>query len=320
MVKEPVHHSEFGKTLHLPEVREGELLSVLHEFFEYKTVPLSSSIRRFGEESEGPYLDIEFKDDGTISTIQGHLTEAQKTALSAHISSILIENQKQVVGQGLGFSAYHRVAGFYRYKDFFQILPIPADAPHAPMLMAPHPFILQFKYSSCPNSSINGYRRMEKTAKLARILNSLSTNPISVHPKYTRHFWGILKNGEISVRLVQQAYGYSGFVPELADFSFSNQMPSIKLFPTAEYYDPSFFSEEYEQVFPDLIGQYLDKVLSLIPEDSEQFTLASAWFAQVAEMWPASRSAALIAVVSAIEALLDHKYEICSECKQAKYG
>jgi len=318
----PVGYSELIELLHLKEVRQSELLCVLHKFFEYHTNPISDSARRFGNE-ESSYLDVQFKkSDGTITTISGTLDKTTKRALSDHIKRTLLENQKEIVGQSLCFSEHDVVRGFYRYKDVFQILPIPDDAPHAPMIVASHPFVVQFKYSCCPDQSINGYRRAEKTARLARILNAVCRNAISAPPRYTQHFWGITKDKGLSSQLIQQGYGYDGFKPELTDFSVTDGIAAIRLFPTAKYYDYDIDSlpDDYAQAFPDSADQYLDKVFSLKPEDAKKFDIASAWFSQVNGLWPVSSSAALIAVVSAIEALLDKEYETCSECKQPKFG
>jgi hypothetical protein len=320
MKPERVCHPEIAETLHLTAVKEPELLCVLHKFFEYRTNPLSRSVRRFGDEKEGSYLDVQFKADGAIANIDGMLDKDRNIALSDHITLTLLENQKEAVGQSVCFSEHDAVRGFYRYKDVFQVLPIPAGAPHAPMIMAPHPFVLQFSYSSCPDKSINGYRRMERAAKLTRVLNTLCRNAISTQSRYMRHFWGFSKGNEPAIQLTQESYGCPGFVPELTDFSLTDGIPPIKLFPAVNYYDVDFFSGDYDQAFPDSIEQYLDQVFSLKSEEAEKFEIASAWFSQVKDLWPVSSSAALIAVVSAIEALLDKKYEICPECKQPKFG
>lgn len=318
MKPEKVDKANGSEILHLKEVREPELLCVLHKFFEYHTNPISRSIRRFGNESAGSYLDIQFNLKGMVATVTGSMSKTQQSALSNQVVATLLEKQYEVVGQSIGFSENAPVRGFYRYKDAFQILPIPSEAPHAPMMVAPHPFVLQFKYLSCQDSSINGYRRAEKTAQLTRILNSLCTNAIFAPSRYLRHFWGFSDPNKIT--LMQPGYGYAGFLPEVAHFSDTSEMSPIKMFPAKDYYHIDFFSGEYDQALPDSIEKYLDKVLALSAADAERFAIASGWFSQIRDLWPVSSSAALIAVVSAIEALLDKKYEICSECKQPKFG
>lgn len=97
-----------------------------------------------------------------IEKMEGALDDIRAKALAEQVSSTLLENQKEAVGQSFCFSRHDAVQGFYRYKDIFQLIPIPATAPHAPMIMADHPFILQFRYLACPDPAINGHRRTEK--------------------------------------------------------------------------------------------------------------------------------------------------------------
>lgn len=50
------------------------------------------------------------------------------------------------------------------------------------------------------------------------------------------------------------------------------------------------------------------------------FAIASTWFSQTPILWHESSSAALISLVSAIEALLEKKSEICEKCNQPKFS
>ena len=186
-------------------------------------------------------------------------------------------------------------------------------------MVADHPFILQFRYSSCSDQTINGYRRTEKTVKLTRVLNTLCRSAISSSPRYAQHFWGIYTDKEFSCRFTQEGYGYPNFTSELKDFSGTNETPPIKFFPAAMYYDIDFFPGDYDVTLPDSIEKYLDKVFSLKPDHAKQFDIPSTWFCQVKDLWPRSSSSALIAVVSAIEALLEKNYESCNACGQPKF-
>lgn len=319
MKTEHMTHSTLASIVHLPVVEESELLCVLHSFFKYATYPLPGQARRFGDEKAGHYIDVHFKADGTIASLEGELDRTQAEALSNQVSSILIRNQTLGIGQSLCFTAHDAVEGVYRYKDIFQVLPIPEDAPHAPMLVADHPFVLQFRYSSCSDGTINGHRRMEKAIKLTRTLNTLCSNAVFPPPRYVQHFWGILPEKEFTSRVIQEGYGYPGFSPELKDFSNKNHLTPIQIVPAATYYDFDFFSGGYAVTLPDSIEEYLDKVFSLKGHDADKFEIASAWFSQVRPLWRHSSSSALIAVVSAIEALLDKTSEPCKECGQPKF-
>lgn len=318
MKTERLTHWTLAKIVQLPLVKEPELLCVLHSFFKYATYPLPGRARRFGDEKAGHYVDVHFKTDGTIATMEGELDKTQANALSNQVSSTLIENQTPVVGQSLCFTDHDAVEGVYRYKDVFQLLPIPADAPHAPMIAADHPFVLQSGYLSCSDETINGHRRVEKAVKLTRILNALCGNAVFPSPRYVKHFWSILPEKEFSCGVIQEGYGYPGFAPELKEFSKSEFAP-IQIVPAKTYYDLNFFSGDYAVTLPDSIENYLDRVFALKGQDAEKFEIASTWFSQVRALWRHSSSSALIAVVSAIEALLDKNSESCKECGQPRF-
>lgn len=159
-----------------------------------------------------------------------------------------------------------------------------------------------------------------KKIRISRILNSFCNTAISCSPRYVQNFWINPTKKEPTSRLAQEGYGYLGFAPELEDFSGTDETPAIRFFPAAEYYDISFYSGGYDFTVPDSIETYLDKVFSLEPTPARQFDIASAWLSQVNGLWPHSSSSALIAVVCSVEALLEKSHEVCTACRQPKFG
>jgi hypothetical protein len=321
MTLKRLRHSDVADVLHLAKVKESELLSVLLSFFN-RAKWLSQSVRRFHNEGTNSHVDVTFDAEGKIQEISSELKNEEITALSDSVSAALLENQKETVGQSLCFSRQYAVKSFYRYKDAFQVLPIPAEAPHAPQAFADHPFVLQFTYVSCRDISINARRRAENAVKLMRILGIPTRSAIFPGPRYTGFLWGspLDKDSDFTSRWIQEGYGFSGFVPELPDFSSALGTPRMNLCPAAKYYGEHFFPAADELVFPDIIDEYLDKVFALNPEDSKNFAIASTWFSQIRTLWKESSSAAFIAAVSAIEAVLEKKAETCSSCGQPKFG
>ena len=308
--------------VHDPRVNESELLTVFHSFFEYATNPLPRRGRRFGDEKQGRYIDVHFDSKGKIAKIVGKLDDSEAKVLANHIGSVLLDSQEEAFSRTVCFSLHDAVQGYYRYKDIFQIVPVPPVAPHAPVIVADHPFVLEFKYLSCPDQTVATYRRTETAAKLARILNTLCNTSISVGSVYVRHFWGMVPEGkQTTSRWIQEGYSCSGVVlPTGAPFSNTQHLEPIKLFPTSEYYNDTFFPGNYALALPDSSERFLDKVSSLGVNDAKAFEVASIWFAQVKNLWPRAQSCALMALVSSIEALLDKQHETCVACGQPKYG
>jgi hypothetical protein len=302
-------------------VDHSELLTLFHSHFNYATIPLAGRVRRFGEPNQGRYLDVHFNKDGTITNLDGKLSASDQRALMHKIRSTLLENQKQAFGQAICFAQNNSVNGFYRYRDAFQIVPIPPDAPHAPMIVADHPFRLEFQYVSCADAMIDTYRRIATAAKLTRILNTLCNTSVSTRSTYARYFWGMLADvTPITFQWIQEGYGYSDFSPQLDSFSSTEQLSPVRTYPPHQYYDDMFFPGDYALALPASIERYLDKVSSLPESLATSFERASIWFARIQDLWPHASSSALVAAVTAIETLLAKDAEKCSECGQPKYS
>jgi hypothetical protein len=154
---------------------------------------------------------------------------------------------------------------------------------------------------------------------LTRTLNVVCRPAILPPSRYLRFFWSSLVPVQSAPKWLQAGYGYPGFIPELAAFSELPETQTIRLYPGDQYYGDKFMAEDHAMALPDTVDDFLNKVFSLNTEDSKRFAIASAWFSQVPTLWRESNSAAFVAVVSALEALLDKTSEVCRECKQSKH-
>jgi hypothetical protein len=274
-------------------------------------------VQRFGPGPDGSTLELSFDSHGAITPISSTLSTGASKALSAHISTSLISEQDEAIAQTICFSRNRVVKGVYRYRDTFQVLPVPADAVDTPVMAADHPFLLQFKYVRCPDREVDSMRRTEKTAKLYRILNVACRASLLLRSRYVNFFWSSFCDEKMTSKWLQEDYRYSSFKPGLTDFSDASDIPRIQLYPKDEYYKDSFFPDDLHQVsLPDVIDEYLDKVLGLSSTDSQKFAIASSWFSQLPRLWHESSSSAFVAIVSAIEALIEKKSETCKACHQ----
>jgi hypothetical protein len=309
---------KLNEALYIGSVNSSELLSILLSFFK-RAGGISHSVLRYGPSLSGSYLDIVFDSEGSIEGVTSTLSDSEIDALSCHVRAMLVENQKEALAQTICFSPHLTVRGLYRYKDMFQILPIPQSAADVPMIMADHPLILQFKFVSSPDAGINSKRQVKEAATFIRILGVVCRPKILPKSRYTRFFWSTSFDNEMVARWLQEGYGYSGFRPELAEFSAASECPPIKIYPSAEYYGDKFMTDDYEFALPDVVDEYLDKVFALNIEDSRKFSIANTWFSQVHALWYESSSSAFVAGVSAVEALIEKKSDVCKECGQPRH-
>lgn len=225
------------------------------------------------------------------------------------------------VAQTICFSRNKEVRGAYRYRDLFQLLPIPDHAVHAPVIASDHPFILQYKYSGCPDRAEDSVRRTKKRITLTRILNVACNTSILSRSRYLHFFWSSFCDEGMTSKWLQEDYRYPGFQPFLTSFDELSSFPRMKMYSKIEYYSGRFTPEVLDEVaLPDSIDEYLDKVFALNADDSRRFSIASTWFSQLSNLWMESNSSAFVALVSAIEALIDKTSEVCETCHQPKFS
>jgi hypothetical protein len=301
-------------------VNHSELLSALFSHFKFVSHPLPGGGRRLGVENEGGCVDVHFTKDGTIQSLQAHLDASGQKALASFLSLVFVDSKSESIGRQICFSLHDQVKGVYRHKDRFQIMPVPPDAPHAPMIVADHPFVLEFKYRACPDRYVDSHRRSETAAQLVRTLNIFCNTPISTASIFTRFFWGRPAGAAYACEWIQEGYGYPGFYSISDEFSNAECISPISLFPADAYYSPGYFPGDYALSLPSSIGEFLEMAFQLEEHDARAFAIAGIWLAQVNELWPRAQSAGLVAVVSAIEALLEKDEVTCSECGQPKFA
>ena len=129
---------------HVKKVDSQELLQVLLSYFGHAegNKPRGYRYKKTGKDF---FLDIQIdaaERIGKISLSHGFPNE-ELDRIESKIKETLINNQNLRIGQVVGFSS-ERVEGCFRYKDLFQIIPVPYNAPKPKVMVADHPFILQF--------------------------------------------------------------------------------------------------------------------------------------------------------------------------------
>src|SRR5437899_3282396 len=80
-------------------------------------------------------LRITYRDDDIAAIDVGPALKAEDiTALLQRLQSDVLDSPGRKIG-GVVLFAHVPTQGFFRYKDIFQILPVPADAPRPPFVM-----------------------------------------------------------------------------------------------------------------------------------------------------------------------------------------
>jgi hypothetical protein len=114
---------------------------------------------------------------------------------------------------------------------------------------------------------------------------------------------------ELKSIYLQEGYSWSGAVGETEDFSNVHNIPALKQIKPQEYLTRRGISIDQNLDVPEDLELLLDKFFALSPEDRDKFLRASYWFQLAADIFSRSKSAAFVALVSAIEAFISGEYQ-----------
>lgn len=209
--------------------------------------------------------------------------------------------------------------GFYRYRDRFQILAVPPEAPR-PMIamLASNPFLLEVRYrrSRDPMTAMLRKERAEREIEL--LLAVFLWLPIE-RLGNARFRW-VLKSGEPQTTSAHQQEGYHwpGDRPVREAFSPIQNLAPIPLMEPAVYYARFNYSVADSLDLPSNLTVMFDSFFSLGAQDQQSFLRAAYWFHDASNVWAKSHSAAFTAMVSAVEAIMSPApaSPACPSCKR----
>lgn len=235
------------------------------------------------------------------------------------IQSELLASSPQRIGRSVLFSTYP-VNGYYQAAQFFQILPVPSQAPQLPFIVGGHPFLIEFTFRSSSNPTININRRMREASELTMLRNTILEGTITRLGNSARHHWVILPHGpgeKINYGHLQEGYSYEGFRFENEHFTSLEGLGAIKPAKSPEYFAPRILPGHFLEV-PNSMNQLVTRYFSLTKETQQRFLRSTFWFQQSTQA--NSRSAALLSLIYAIDALVppDTTTSACPICKQSR--
>ena len=285
--------------LHLDEVNHLELAEALLFIFGGS----SGTEKGYIYQKDTNTLEVKFNEVGNLIEnviLSDNFPDEKVQEIEQAVVEKLIDNQEEKYAQGICFTA-GPVAGFFRYKDLFQFLPVPDSAPKPPDMTSPQPFILQYKYSSSSDGMISAFRRGKEFSKWVRLLNVFLNRPIFLQDNTsTLRTWVMVPSNNHRSECLQNGYNYDGFSGLVA--SFSSFDTPVEAIAPEHYYDARGVDGSDLKV-PNNLEQLFDKALSLRAKEWKKFYRASTWYAQSRDIWGNSRSSSFVALVSALESL-----------------
>jgi hypothetical protein len=297
------------------EVDQEELLLVLLDHFGSAEAPESTRIWFYRGGDRDTRLEIFLKNDGTIRAILPSTTfpGEELSQIRELVIGALKGEPGPAFGQKVGFCR-GRVTGYFRYGDLFQILPVPEHAPQP--TSGDFPFLFQYAYPSSPSWSIRQHRASRRSRQYVGLLNVLSNTRLHTGSRYTRFFWALHDN--FISAWEQEGYSYEGLTGAIDGFSEPASITPIGRVNPSVYYDATGGGGPLS--LPQDIEQALDVAFDLPGKRLRQLHHALLYLDASESVWEESKSLSYIALISALEALMETPaVEDCERCGQPMY-
>lgn len=268
------------------------------------------------------FLEVVLNKRGGIVQIdpEHKVPKEEVEAIERFIKDALLDDKGYRVGQTVCF-LIGTVERSFTCK-YFQILPVPPQAPKPTMGIMQYPFLFQYVYPTSSNMAVDRIRRQETEQRYLNLLSLFLHPTIEQNPKSYHSGWTFDRESQQSEeRFLGYVYDFHNFSPSVDAFGDTSGYQITALVPASEYYTgiqvyfPNVIvAGDTELKLPDNVVSSFDKVEGLSTKDRENFLRACHWLRLAQIQRPISPSSSLISLVSAVECLIEKNS--CSDCHQ----
>lgn len=217
------------------------------------------------------------------------------------------------------------VNGWWRYRDRFQILPPPANAPTPNELLGDWPFLLEAIFTSPPHPKATISARMREGNTLRLLL------PVLIRgPRFQPNFYSPLKLWVIPTQAdvtqpqwplyAQEYYDVPGRA--IGDPNLTDMTPreAARLVPPQDYYVLKGRTGDEVVEIPSNLESLFDAFYALAPELQAIYLRSCYWFNLGRVVFHYSASMSFLALVVAIESLIAKEApHVCNVCEKDHY-
>jgi hypothetical protein len=262
-------------------------------------------------------IKLRFAKDDSLKDIGAGpaLTPEREAAIASAITDALTQTASRVFRHVL-FAA-HKLIGSWRYKDRFQLTPVPPEAPQLNCLVGDHPFILETKITGSKDGFITSRHARQALREHELLLAGLINTGVHELPTRPWHgYWVLLPNEVYKTTYLMPGYHYP--MPQSEDFT-SITTPA-RLLPTPDMFGPYSMTAGIPFAIPNDLTETLGTYYALPPNTRQQFLRSCYWLQYANHAFLHSSSAALMAVVTAAEVLFPPpSAPKCTTCGQRQY-
>jgi hypothetical protein len=270
--------------------------------------------------SEAPALSVEFTKRGEIATVRTELDEAMISRIADKLAQVLLSPTVTKISRIFAF-AYREFDGYLRSENFV-LRKAPEDAPRPPGGIGDFPFVVEAGFDATPDALTNIIRADRQHYELLLWL-SVIVPGVRIPARTVNFSWAELAHQEgtdIRERKPQwvlDRYSIDSLTRFSDSFTAQGSLPDISKVPTKEYYGR--FGADFDAAMdvPTAFDDWQRKFRTLDGLARVKFLRAAFWLQHAVRVQSISQSAALTALIQAIESLLP-SYSSGEECHTCK--
>ena len=322
--------------LHVGDVDQTELELVIQSHFHFAHAPNPYEVR-YGphdpHQQQPPALILHYsKRSARITGIERgpNLGPDDIAKIAEKVEALLLSTPASCFGQMVMFSRLP-LNGWFRYKDRFQLIPVPPEAPRpAPGMWAlgGFPLLMQYRVAGSPDPAIQNLRRFNTSRELELLCTVLSQHIEGGIPPMMRYHWFTVAAHDPQQQRTEfgpEGYGWPAFNRSfMSEYSSVETWKPVPRMPHEDYFGQSNLSVGADLMLPDTFEMLLDAYFQRGEEDRDRFIRASHWY-QFATYRTAGHhaTAAYSALCSAVETLMGPEppdQPKCAHCGRTQGG
>jgi len=306
-----------------PNVDHAELVQLIQFHFgqAHAITPRRVEYHRNGEIATA--LTLVYNKRGTLTSIErgSSLRNEDISELKQKVNACLVETTGDIVERVVVFAAVPS-EGYFRYREAFQLLPVPANAPRPNTTVGDHPLLLEFRVRGSADHMVQVLRRTRKARELELLCGALISHFQWSIGSSAGYHWVLESTDALQrpiCRYLQEFY----WLPEdpwpRTELALVENISPMPVVSAAQYYTSRGITAGQFLTLPDNFSVLISKFRSLSLADRDKFLRASYWFVHSTRVFTLSQSASFTALASAIEALMPEpvRAPACSACRRS---
>jgi hypothetical protein len=316
-------------TFRIAYVEQPEFEQLLQWHFGASSAPSNREIH-YGRHQQPAALILRYDKEGLVAQIETGpgLAADDIETIAGKLHAALVDKTDRRIGQTVLF-AYRPLKGWFRFRDVFQLIPMPAEAPRPFHGIGGHPLLMQFRFSASSENAISQLRHSRANREIELLCAALTLDIQGAMPTTTHYHWvaafgrDLSSNPQPSSEYCMDAYLWHPNRTPPEDYDSVHDFEPVRRMPYDEYYSQMGISMGPDMPLPDAFETLIERYFSRSAVERDRYIRACHWFQFSQRAAGYSNSASYSALVSAAEALMGPEppsLNRCPTCKRTTGG